>query len=363
MWDPHYLEHDPVHDLSLEMVGDVTYDGHMFANRQWNFIESRQESFWGTIGTKLPDSMPQLAKVRVIVSEWPKGRASEHAPRFKTRLVKSVAEADGPVEDCVPIITMGRYGNLCEKDRPADDAFLAMLGAAETIIHLALQDLGPVCIPGTKIALPGTSWPDNYLTVLAKAIWERGVDVEIIVSNPGSIPGGLTPLDANYGNGWTCVDVAAEIIKRIKRDYPEAEDDALRAKVNDNLRVAFLRQERGNMWADGQSVGMHAKHFIVDDTTTYIGSQNLYVCDLAEWGVVIDDEEQTKKFMEEYWNPMWQCSHTGEDVDVDAVMDSLDIDRDGGDASELDDDMKEKMHQAEMANQGHSTSELYDSEE
>jgi len=31
------------------------------------------------------------------------------------------------------------------------------------------------------------------------------------------------------------------------------------------------------------TMGNHSKHFIVDDIATYIGSQNLYVCDLAEW--------------------------------------------------------------------------------
>ena len=183
MWDGHYLTHDPVHDLSLEMEGDITHDGHLFANRQWNFIESRQESFWGTLGSKLPDSMPQVAKVRVTISEYPKGVADEHPPSY-TR--SKVADGAGePVEDAIPMISVGRYGCLTHKDRPSDDAFLAMLGSAQKVIHLALQDLGPVCIPGTKLALPGCVWPDAYLKVLAKVLWERGVDVEIIVSVRG----------------------------------------------------------------------------------------------------------------------------------------------------------------------------------
>lgn len=53
------------------------------------------------------------------------------------------------------------------------------------------------------------------------------------------------------------------------------------------------------------------------------------VCDLAEWGVVIDDKASTKKMMSEYWDPMWKVSFTGEDVDVQSVMDGLKIDRDG----------------------------------
>ena len=324
LWDPHYLEHDPVHDLSLEMEGAIAYDGHKFANQQWNYIETRKETIWGTIGAKTPHILPQIAARPVIVSEWPVGNASRYPPRFKTRLVREMAEVDGPLEDPVPVIAVGRYGDPTLRERPADDALLAMLGAAESTIKLALQDLGPVCIPNTKIPLPGMSWPDNYLTVLAKVLWEKGVDVEIVVSNPWSIPGGLTPICANYGHGWSCVDVAVEIIKRIQRDYPDADDDSLREKVRDNLRVAFLRQERGTHWADGQSIGMHSKHFIVDDTAAYIGSQNLYVCDLAEWGVIIDDKGQIQQFLEEYWIPMWEWSYTREDVDVDAVMDALD---------------------------------------
>jgi phosphatidylserine/phosphatidylglycerophosphate/cardiolipin synthase-like enzyme len=135
-------------------------------------------------------------------------------------------------------------------------------------------------------------------------IWERGVDVEIILSNPGSIPGGLAMTDACYGNGWSCVDVAAEIIKTIRKNYPDADDAALRKKVSENLRVSFIRQKRGQAYDDGKTIGMHAKHFIVDDVCTYVGSQNLYICDLAEWGVVIDDEASTLRIKKEYWDPM-----------------------------------------------------------
>jgi len=166
-----------------------------------------------------------------------------------------------------------------------------------------------------------------------------------------------------YGNGWDCNDVAAEIIKTIREQYPEAEDGALREKVSDNLRICFIREEPGNKWEDDMPMGLHSKHFIVDDMAAYIGSQNLYVCDLAEWGVVIDDEEKTKAMMEEYWTPMWNYSFTGEDVDVDVVMDGLDIDRDGADLEELDDEMAEQMMAAELANYGHSALDVYDDDE
>jgi len=361
LWDHHYLKFDPVHDLSLELEGRVAHDGHLFANEQWGYVERKQETILGIIGEKLPDYMPQVGPSRVTVSEWPKKVASEYPPKYSKKVVPKVPL----LEDRIPIITMGRYGAIVKHDRPSDDAFLAMLGSANTIIRLGLQDLGPVCLPGTKVALPGCVWPKGYLSELGRVLWEKGVDVEIVLSNPGSIPGGLSATEACYGNGWSCVDVAAEIIKTIRKQFPEAEDDDLRKKVAENLRVCFIRQERGNAWEDGMTMGMHAKHFIVDDCTTYIGSQNLYVCDLAEWGVVIDNAEQTQKFMEEYWNPMWKYSYTGEDVDVQEVMDGLDIDRDGEDPSGISDETKQLMKEAELASAGcgRHKAEMYDAEE
>jgi len=363
LWDPHYLKYDPIHDLSLELEGKVTVDGHLFANEQWEYIHHKQEKFWGKISDKLPDGLPQTTPCRVTISEWPVGAATEYPPHFRSNLVKE-RFLYLPEDETVPIITMGRYGVLLEDNRPSDDAFIAMFGAAETSIRMALQDLGPVCIPGTKRPLPGTKWPTEYLSVLGRVMWTKGVDVEIVLSNPSSIPGGLSPLEACYGNGWTCDDVASEIIKTIQTQFPDAEDGDLRSKVSDNLRICFLRNENGNQWEDEMTIGLHSKHFIIDDTATYIGSQNLYVCDLAEWGVVIDNQDQTQKFMEDYWNPMWECSYTGEDVDVDAVMDGLDIDRCGDDPEEADEETLQQMEEAQMANFGCcAKGDVYDSED
>lgn len=275
MWDKHYLSDKPVHDLSLEMTGKLTIDGHRFANKQWEFIQYKQDTPCGRFVDKLPDNMILVAKTRVVISEYPEGVATVFAPRYsKSRTISE--QPQEPDDDHVPVITMGRYGTIQSYGiRPSDDAFVAMMLSAKTIIRLALQDLGPVCIPKTKRALPGLKWPKNYLRALARVIYEKDVDVEIALSNPNSIPGNLSMTEANYGNGWNCVDVAAEIIKEVQSLHPEADDAKLRDIVARNLRICFIRQARGNKYDDGMTVGMHAKHFIVDDVATYIGSQNL----------------------------------------------------------------------------------------
>merc|ERR1719262_1927148 len=93
-----------------------------------------------------------------------------------------------------------------------------MLAASRKIVRMSLQDLGPLAVPGPfgPQAIPGGVWPKAYLRELGKAISQRGVDVEIVLSGPNSVPGSLSPLVANYGNGWKCADVAAEIVKAMK---------------------------------------------------------------------------------------------------------------------------------------------------
>lgn len=343
MWDRHYLRGNPVHDVSIEMEGRVAHDGHLFANEQWKYIERKQAGIIGQCAEKIPDGMPLIWQNRVIVSEYPVTVASEFPPMYYPSLVPRY---DKP-EASVPMISMGRQGALTFKNRPADDAILAMIGASKEIIRMSLQDIGPVCIPKTKIALPGLKWPKPILIALARAIFQRGVDVEIVLSNPGSIPDGLSLTDAQYGNGWSCVDVAAEIVKRIKKLFPGAKDERLRKMVQENLRVCFIRHAQQDKYADGKTIGNHSKFFIVDDKAAYIGSQNLYMCDLAEWGVLVDSEAETKKIMTDFWNPMWEASYTeARDVDVDAVMDGLDIDRDGEEVNGMTLEGRMKLQEA-----------------
>ena len=262
-WDPHYLRTKPVNDLSLNMEGGVARDAHRFANAQWGYIVKKQSTAWGRFVDKnITDAFDVPRRARVTVSEYPPSSAAEFPPFYKEKkaIQRRGANIRGHDPDYVPVITMGRYGKLLKKARPSDDGIVAMLGAAQSSLRLALQDLGPVNVPNTKKALPGMHWPKAYMEAMAKVIWERNVDVEIVLSNPGSVPGDLSPLEACYGLGWSCVDVAAEIIKCVKRLYPNASDGELRARVEKNLRVCFLRSPNGNHYKDGQTLGLHCTY-------------------------------------------------------------------------------------------------------
>lgn len=329
LWDRHYLRKDCIHDVSMEIDGRPALDGHNFANQMWLFVNSESRNCCGRIINCLPDGLPVLVQSRVTVSEYPEGQASVLPPMFDLSKIPDVEQ----VPDEVPLITMGRLGSLLRSQRPSDDAFVAMFKSAQTIIRMSLQDVGPICIPYTdRIAVPGTTWPHTYLKAWGRAIYYRDVDIEIALSNPKSMPDGLGPTEAQYGNGWRCADVAAEIIRAIMDDVPNIDDARLREMVNKNLRLCYIRQGSGHQWQSGMNMGNHAKHFIIDDKCYYIGSQNLYVADLAEWGVLVDDEGATERCLHQYWAPMWRASFEvapDGDCDIEEVMNGLKISRDG----------------------------------
>jgi hypothetical protein len=185
-WDEHYLKRNPVLDISLEMEGGVARDAHYFANAQWGYVVKKQSTTWGRFVDKhIPDGLDVPRRARVTVSEFPYTETAEFPPYYKAkRQVLSRINVMVSDPDLVPVITMGRYGQLLKKARPSDDAFVAMLESAQHIVRLSLQDLGPVKLPGTNRALPGMRWPTEYLDAMAKVIWEREVDIEIVLSNP-----------------------------------------------------------------------------------------------------------------------------------------------------------------------------------
>lgn len=353
LWDDHYLKKDPVHDLSFEAHGGVAIEGHCFTNLMWKFVEHTDRVLW--FSNKIPDWVPvptPFTGARVTTASWPED--GRYPPPYKRPNPEPA-----PLKDAVPMITVGRYGALhFNKDtaNPADSAIEAMMDSAKTIIRMSLQDFGPLMVPGTtslKTAAPGGKWPEKYLRALGEAIYQRGVDVEIVLSNPNACPGDLNPLTANYGNGWTCVDVACEIIKSIKKHEEVFDDGILWKMVKDNLRICYLRSKKNKgQWLPGKTIGNHAKFFMVDDQCYYLGSQNLYVCDLAEWGVIVDDIDQTKKVFTEYWHPLWKHSWQEEDCDVDKVMADLHIDRDGVDECELTEAQRIEIIKAQKASHG-----------
>jgi len=334
VWDAHYLQKNPVRDMSMEAEGCVAQDGHVFANKMWHFImEKDSESI---IQSKVPDWVPMPTRNRIGITHWPDD-VGEYAPMYEPAceplpLVEAYDQGD------IAMIPCGRYGALHSHQEPAnpsDAAIIAMLGSAKSSIKMSLQDLGPIAVPiaGRLTPIPGGVWPKDYLREIGRAIYERGVNVDIVVSNPFSVPSNLSSLEANYGNGWTCEDVMAEIINAVKELHPDFDEEVLTGLLEINLKVAYLRSTCGESdWCEVRKSGNHSKFFMIDDRCYYIGSQNLYIADLAEWGIIVDNEAQAQAILEQFWNGCWATSFVNvprelRDANVDGVLERLNLDR------------------------------------
>merc|ERR1712242_228322 len=119
----------------------------------------------------------------------------------------------------------------------------------------------------------------------------------------------------------------------IQKNVEDWDEERLGGLVGMNLRIAFMRTTCGSCdWEEAGKAGNHSKFFLVDDICYYVGSQNLYIANLAEWGVVVDNEESTQNVLGHYWNKIWSAAWDAvpeeeRDFNVDDVMAGCQIDR------------------------------------
>lgn len=89
-----------------------------------------------------------------------------------------------------------------------------------------------------------------------------------------------------------------------KQDATEEVWKALTEKFHECLTISYIQTPDGKFaYPNGATIGNHSKVIIVDDQAYYIGSQNVYLCDLAEWGVIVDSKDDTTRLVNEWWTP------------------------------------------------------------
>eukprot|EP00928_Gymnodinium_smaydae_P071975 TRINITY_DN55430_c0_g1_i1.p1 TRINITY_DN55430_c0_g1~~TRINITY_DN55430_c0_g1_i1.p1 ORF type:complete len:554 (+),score=92.80 TRINITY_DN55430_c0_g1_i1:69-1730(+) len=314
MWEADYLMKNPVHDISMTLEGDCAVAAHRYCNTTWKWMIKEKKGFeCGCI----PISWLTFCRfsVDVNLAHYP---AAEQAfpPMYKEpkMLLRSyVAENSNlsenrtlaaQLDSGVPMIAIGRHGAIGKS--PSDDAITALLYSAKQSLYLSQQDLGPLTLPssidfGDVSPMPGGKWPEAYLKAVVDCL-DRGVQVNIVLSNPNGGPKG------GYGYGWTTEDVGAEIMRVYKKQTGK-DESAIQQVFDHHLAITYIRCKVGcHSYPDGCMIGNHAKMFIVDEVAFYMGSQNLYLCNLAEWGLVVDDKDSTEKLLAEYWRPLWNQS-------------------------------------------------------
>jgi PLD-like domain len=275
MWDVHYLGLNPVHDLWIAIEGGPAADAQRFVDRIFQFV--------------CTDNHPVLHLDVVRQSR----RGGKGCPvTFQKAQPQGGADQGGGSA----VIAVGRTGFA---QNPSDDAFLAMINAAKTKIHLSQQDIGPIHRAGIAFG----SWPDELLKALIAAMG-RGVDVDFVLSNTGAVPGNMSKIEAlynSYDNGWVPAAVAKKFVEVARKNpdlFPAGTDP--HALVCEKLQLMRIRSSSADTWPGGGTLANHVKAIMVDDKAFYVGSQNAYAANLTEFGYIVDDEDATKTFIDSY---------------------------------------------------------------
>lgn len=262
--DRHYLGADPVHDMNLHLRGPVTVTTQNYVNELWKdgCSSGKVASLRGVTCPK-PFSMP-------ISSSAPLGN--------------------------VRMIPVGRTGHSFHN--PADTALVAMMDMAKNggSIKISQQDIGSYKLAG------GGTLPEAFLDAFTRAA-RRGVNVDIVVSNDEAYGGGTNDKDDAYFNDWSLDDLWNGLVRRADQQWP-----GNTANLCKHVHFARMRASSSPTWASGMPYANHAKVVIVDDQAHYVGSQNLYEADLAEFGVIVDDQPSTQRFISQYWSKLAQYS-------------------------------------------------------
>jgi phosphatidylserine/phosphatidylglycerophosphate/cardiolipin synthase-like enzyme len=179
---------------------------------------------------------------------------------------------------------------------PSDTALVAMMDAANRSIRISQQDIGSVPVIGEGVL------PKSYMDAWIRAAI-RGVDVDVVVSNLNSFGGhGRTDADS-YSNNWTLKQLWEGLVQEANKTWSGHEADLCK-----HVHFMNIRSSNTPTWPDGMPLANHAKVVIVDDRAHYVGSQNLYEADLAEYGVIVDDQAATRKFIADYYSKLAQYS-------------------------------------------------------
>ncbi|MGI9178064.1 MAG: hypothetical protein ACR2IT_09435 [Pirellulales bacterium] len=275
LWHADYLAFAPVHDVSALIDGQAAGEAHAFLDHLWAWVGRQLAS---------PSAEGSVTSIR-----WTQGRIEPAGP-------PAAAVRDAMPVGRIPALAIGRLGSGVLSDPrlanvAAAVAAIAFRKARESI-RISQMDFG--------FHWDGVNfWSADVDAALADVVTDpaRRVEVMLVLSEPGAKAASGAP----YSFGTTIADIVAEM-RRVIGDRP----------VTGRMQIAPLRfSSRGDRWArNGVELKIinHAKVWIVDDRAFHVGSDNLYPHNLQEFGTLIESDELTRRFVADYWAPLWSFS-------------------------------------------------------
>lgn len=318
MWGQHYLDVNPVFDVSMKINGASAMHAHCYADSLWDYMINSKERYDNRI---IFDPEADLSYEHEIYEQTLHGSYKFNKYTNKNEIktgtypdknifknIKSslVSQSSGNI----PVLAIGRRAHtsyltpnpdtyLTSHDEPSDDTMIKLVSLAKKNIRMSLQSF--------QLA---SGWIADYNNKLfiefGKAI-QRGVNINIVLSNPGSIAGELTKSSAPY-DGDSPDDVNAKLLTIMTDELHMAEITS-KNLINTYFKVASIRFSSDKTYPKNVPIPNHAKTFMVDDTAFYIGSQNQYICNLNEFGYVVEDVDKAQEYINSYFNPLWDKSN------------------------------------------------------
>ena len=281
LWSQDYLLDAPVSDLSMRVQGPAAAGAARYIERLWQYVCANL------------DKKDSIALA---------GTTAGCSPAVSLPVVSGGGG--------LPILGVGRLGAGITKDF-ANQSELArdlMLGAAQHEIRIVQQDLG------FSLGRADALFPDSTIDRLIDFLRQGRGDIYIVLSNPGAKgKSGMT-----YSNDVSLLQLARHLRQEVQRRFETRDPlsrweirrgpDPINAMLCEHVHLAPYRFGPDATWPGGVPIANHAKFWMVDGRTFYIGSDNMYPVNLQEFGYIVDDAKAAQELSDAYWTPLWQWS-------------------------------------------------------
>ncbi|MFI9723205.1 phospholipase D-like domain-containing protein [Streptomyces sp. NPDC052396] len=178
---------------------------------------------------------------------------------------------------------------------PEESALRALVESATKSVVISQQDLNATCPPIARY--------DIRLYDALAAKLAAGVKVRIVVSDP-----------ANRGTvgsgGYSQIRSLSEIseVLRARLERITGNGPSARRAMDEHLQLASFRSSDAGRWADGHAYPLHHKLVLVDSSTFYLGSKNLYPSWLQDFGYLVESPAAAAQLEKNLLEPEWRYS-------------------------------------------------------
>lgn len=289
LWSDDYLIDNPVHDLSMQVRGPAAASAAHFADALWDYVCSHL------------DRAPAISVASV---------SGEDPTAAKTCLSPIGFTPAGPSSGGLPILGVGRlaagitpdFGNQSELARDL------VLAGARHEIRIVQQDLG------FTLGRADILFPDSTFDRLVDFLMREQGDIYIVLSDVAAVGDS----GSSYWNGVTLAQLAQHLRDLVQQRFYQRDPlsryairlgpDPVNALLCQRVHIAPFRFGPDAEWPGGHPIANHAKFWMVDQRTFYIGSDNMYPVNLQEYGYIVDDRQAARELTDAYWNPLWKWS-------------------------------------------------------